>query len=54
MATADDEVKLLLEAFQMSVSACIAHPDVSMLATQMVGRLMAVSQSHLLQVGAVV
>ncbi|KAK9810336.1 hypothetical protein WJX72_008917 [[Myrmecia] bisecta] len=49
MATADDEVKLLLEAFQMSVSACIAHPDVAMLACQMVGRLMAVSQSHLLQ-----
>lgn len=39
MAEADDGIKLLLEAFQMSVSACLAHPNVPMLQAQLAGRL---------------
>ena len=41
MVAADEEVKLLLEAFQMSISACLAHPGVPLLRAQMLGRLMA-------------
>ena len=39
MVEHDDSIKLLLEAFQMSVSACLAHPTVSMLGEQLQGRL---------------
>ena len=42
MVQADDDVKLMLDAYQMSVSACLQHPDVPLLRCQMAGRLMAV------------
>ncbi|KAK9809322.1 hypothetical protein WJX73_004674 [Symbiochloris irregularis] len=42
MANADDDVKLMLDAYQMSVSACLQHPGVSLLRSQMVARLTAV------------
>ncbi|MCJ1428182.1 hypothetical protein MMC29_006090 [Sticta canariensis] len=45
MARADDEVKLMLDAYQMSVSACLQHPQVSLLRSQMAGRLQAVRPS---------
>ena len=38
---ANPEVKLLLEAFQMSLSACLEHAGVPLLRSQMVGRLLA-------------
>ena len=47
----DEEVKLLLEAFQMSVSACLAHPAVPLLRAQMLGRLMAATSAASLQAG---
>lgn len=47
MINSDDEVKLLLEAFQLSVGACLQYPDISMLQGQMVGRLTVLSQTHL-------
>lgn len=47
----DEEVKLLLEAFQMSVSACLAHPAVPLLRAQMLGRLMAATSTASLQAG---
>ncbi len=40
MAEPEDNIKLLLEAFQMSVSACTALPTVALLHEQLVGRLM--------------
>ena len=49
MVAADEEVKLLLEAFQMSVSACLAHPAVPLLRAQMLGRLMAATSIASLQ-----
>ena len=39
-----ESIKLLLEAFQMSVSACLAHPTVAMLHQQLTGRLMIVRE----------
>lgn len=42
MVDPEDSIKLLLEAFQMSVGACIAHPTVAMLHEQLLGRLMLV------------
>ena len=42
MVQPEDSIKLLLEAFQMSVSACVAHPTVAMLQEQLLGRLMLV------------
>jgi hypothetical protein len=45
MVSGDEEVKLLLEAFQMSVSACLSHPQTPLLRAQMMGRLMAVKLS---------
>ena len=43
MAKPDEEVKLILDAFQMSVSGCVAAPGSGVLRAQMQGRLMAVS-----------
>ena len=48
MVRTDEEVKLLLEALQMSVSSCMQMPDVAMLRSQMLARLMTVPR---LQVG---
>lgn len=45
MVSGDEEVKLLLEAFQMSVSACLSHPQMPVLRAQMLGRLMAIQLS---------
>ena len=45
MVEPDDGIKLLLEAFQMSVSACLAHPSVAMLHAQLTGRLMLVRKT---------
>lgn len=45
MVAPDDGVKLLLEAFQMSVSGCLTHPTVPMLHAQLAGRLMLVRKS---------
>ena len=45
MAQADDDVKLMLDAYQMCVSACLQHADVSLLRSQMAGRLSAVRPS---------
>ena len=45
MVSGDEEVKLLLEAFQMSVSSCLSHPQTPVLRAQMLGRLMAVQLS---------
>ena len=50
MVCGDEEVKLLLEAFQMSVSACLSHPTTPILRAQMLGRLMSVCQLRNLQV----
>ncbi len=50
MVSGDEEVKLLLEAFQMSVSACLSQPSTPVLRAQMLGRLMSVPQSSLLKV----
>ena len=41
MCVNDDQVKLLLETVQMSVSSCMQHPELPTLRPQMVGRLMA-------------
>ncbi|CAL8467022.1 g6558 [Coccomyxa elongata] len=49
MVSGDEEVKLLLEAFQMSVSACLSQPSTPVLRAQMLGRLMSVRQSSLLK-----
>ena len=49
MVRTDEEVKLLLEALQMSVSSCMQMPDVAMLRSQMLARLMTVPR---LQVGS--
>ena len=49
MVVGDEEVKLLLEAFQMSVSACLAQPGAAVLRAQMAGRLLSVPQSRSLQ-----
>ena len=43
MAKPDEEVKLILDAFQMSVSGCVAAPGTGVLRAQMQGRLMAVN-----------
>lgn len=50
MVSGDEEVKLLLEAFQMSVSACLSQPSIPVLRAQMLGRLMSVPQSIVLKV----
>ena len=52
MAQGDEEIKLLLESFQMSVAACLAHPQVSMLHCQMSGRLIAARQAGYLKVSS--
>jgi hypothetical protein len=52
MVVGDEEVKLLLEAFQMSVSACLAQPGCRVLRAQMAGRLLSVPQSASLQARA--
>ncbi len=52
MVSGDEEVKLLLEAFQMSVSACLSHPQTPVLRAQMLGRLMAVNLSASVKVSA--
>ena len=49
MVRTDEEVKLLLEALQMSVSSCMQMPDMAMLRSQMLARLMTVPR---LQVGS--
>ncbi len=36
----DSDVKLLLQAFQLSLSCCMTHPSVQMLREQMLARLM--------------
>ena len=45
MYESNDQVKLLLEALQMSVSSCMQHPELSTLRLQMVGRLMSANHS---------
>ncbi len=45
MCVSDDQVKLLLETVQMSVSSCMQHPELPTLRPQMVGRLMAAHHS---------
>ena len=45
MYESNDQVKLLLEALQMSVSSCMQHPELPTLQPQMVGRLMAANHS---------
>ena len=50
MVSGDEEVKLLLEAFQMSVSSCLSHPQTPVLRAQMLGRLMAVELSRSVKV----
>ena len=50
MVSGDEEVKLLLEAFQMSVSSCLSHPQTPVLRAQMLGRLMAVQLSRSVKV----
>lgn len=45
MCVNDDQVKLLLETVQMSVSSCMQHPELPTLRPQMVGRLMAAHHS---------
>ena len=40
---------MLLEAFQMSLSACLEHPGVPLLRSQMVGRLLAHATTPFLQ-----
>lgn len=45
MVDPQDSIKLLLEAFQMSVSACVAYPHVAMLHEQLLGRLMLVREN---------
>ena len=52
MVSGDEEVKLLLEAFQMSVSACLSHPQTPVVRAQMLGRLMAVNLSASVKVSA--
>ena len=42
MIKRDEDVKLILDAFQMSVSACAALPGTRLLRVQMQGRLMQV------------
>ena len=46
MCVNDDQVKLLLETVQMSVSSCMQHPELPTLRPQMVGRLMAAHHSR--------
>ncbi|KAK9851118.1 hypothetical protein WJX84_002866 [Apatococcus fuscideae] len=45
----DDNIKLLLQAFQLSTSTCAAHPDAALLPVQMTGRLLGTGRSHLLE-----
>lgn len=45
MCVNDDQVKLLLETVQMSVSSCMQHPELPTLQPQMMGRLMAAHHS---------
>ena len=45
---ANPEVKLLLEAFQMSLSACLQHAPAPLLGAQMAGRLTAHATSPFL------
>lgn len=51
MCVNDDQVKLLLETVQMSVSSCMQHPELPTLRPQMVGRLMAAHHSSRVAVG---
>ena len=51
MCVNDDQVKLLLETVQMSVSSCMQHPELPTLRPQMVGRLMAAHHSSRIAVG---
>ena len=52
-AGGDRELKLVLEAFQMSVGQALAHPAVpGLLRSLMVGRLMAAPLSPAMQVRA--
>jgi hypothetical protein len=50
MSQADEEVKMLLEAFQMSVPACLTHPQFPILRAQMAGRLIAVQVAKQMKV----
>lgn len=50
----NDQVKLLLEALQMSVSSCMQHPELATLRPQMIGRLMSANQSPWVAVSAAV
>ena len=52
MCENDDQVKLLLETVQMSVSSCMQHPELPTLRPQMVGRLMAAHHSSRVSVCA--
>lgn len=52
MCENDDQVKLLLETVQMSVSSCMQHPELPTLRPQMVGRLMAAHHSSRVSVRA--
>ena len=46
----DEEIKLLLQAFQLSTTACEAHPNCAVLSTQMPARLLGMGFASLLQV----
>lgn len=46
----DEDIKLLLQAFQLSTSPCAAHPDAALLPVQMPARLLGTGRSHLLKV----
>lgn len=46
----DEDIKLLLQALQLSTSPCAAHPDAALLPVQMPARLLGTGRSHLLQV----
>lgn len=50
----NDQVKLLLEALQMSVSSCMQHPELATLRPQMIGRLMSANESPWVAVSAAV
>ena len=46
----DDDIRLLLQAFQLSTNPCAAHLDAALLPVQMAARLLGTGRSHLLKV----
>jgi len=46
MQKSDPEVRLFLQAFQMSVGSCLTHIDTCVLPAQMIGRLLASKDQH--------